>query len=129
VIEVGINLEKNLEAELTQKGGAPRQSIRGLALIDTGAQGSAVDDGVAQELGIQPIDVVKMASASEASCDANIYPVRFEILGTNIKIGAPRAMGATLRKGSGIVALIGRDVLSQCTLYYNGPAGLITLSI
>jgi len=43
-------------------------------------------------------------------------------------VDAPRAVGAAL-KAQGIVALIGRDVLQHCTLYYNGPAGQITLSI
>ncbi len=40
----------------------------------------------------------------------------------------PRATGASLA-AQGLLLLIGRDVLQQCTSHYNGTTGDITLSI
>jgi hypothetical protein len=43
-------------------------------------------------------------------------------------INAERAIGAALAV-QGYIALIGRDALINCTLFYNGPMGAFTLSI
>lgn len=51
-----------------------------------------------------------------------------QIVGTPIRVEVPRAMGANL-KPQNLVALIGRDFLQHCTLFYNGFTGQITLSI
>jgi len=37
-------------------------------------------------------------------------------------------MGAAL-SGHGLVAIIGRDLLQTCTLFYNGVAGQFTLTL
>ena len=74
------------------------------------------------------IDVVQMASASHAATQQNVYPAHLEVVGSNVHIEVPRAIGAALAS-QGIIALIGRDVLMQCTLHYNGPLGSFTLSI
>jgi len=48
---------------------------------------------------------------------------------TNIIISTQNAVGAGLGAQGGIVALIGRDIMKDITLFYNGPAGAITLSL
>lgn len=50
----------------------------------------------------------------------------FELLGGGARFEALRAMGASL-KALGLIALIGRDALSNAVLFYNGPSGEITL--
>jgi hypothetical protein len=83
---------------------------------------------MAQALSLPVIDVVQMSSASHAAADGNVYPAQLEISGVDIRIEVPRAVGAELRNQN-IIALIGRDVLGHATLFYNGIAGQITLSI
>ena len=78
-------------------------------------------------MGLPVIDVVGIASASEAEVQRNVYPVQVEVVGFPIRLQAPRAIGAEL-EGQGYIALLGRDVLQLCTIFYNGPAGEITLS-
>lgn len=52
----------------------------------------------------------------------------FEIAGLPIQINAPRTADVELQV-QGLVALIGRDLLANCTLHYNGHAGQFTLSV
>jgi hypothetical protein len=103
-------------------GGQP-----GNALIDTGASISAIDEDIAQALKIPVIDQGKMSSASHDSHPCNLYPVQFTI-GNVLVVQVPRTMGAKL-KSKGFIAIIGRDILQNCMLVYNGGMGTITLSI
>ncbi len=52
----------------------------------------------------------------------------FKSLRLIVTLNAPRAMGAALAS-QGLLVLIGRDVLQNCNLFYNGPAGQFTLSL
>ena len=58
----------------------------------------------------------------------NVYPIQIEVVGLPISIEAPNPIGAALA-AQGLLALIGRDVLQHCTLFYTGITGEITLSI
>lgn len=128
VVQVIIELGQSFAEPLVQQGQSVPQPIAGVALVDTGASTTCIDDGLAQRLGFPAIDVVQMTSASHAGTDANVYPIQMEIVGSPIKVNVPRAIGANLPP-QGIVALIGRDYLQHCTLFYNGITGQITLSI
>jgi predicted aspartyl protease len=126
IVPVSVCLEVNMAKPLLAQGkaimGAP-----GNALIDTGATISAIDEDLARELKIPVVDQGKMASASHESTPCNLYPIQITIGGVLV-LQVPRAMGAKL-KPMGLVAIIGRDILQKATLFYNGAAGTISLSI
>ena len=98
-----------------------------MALIDTGATCTCIDDELARRLGLPVIDVCTIASASHEKSEQNVYPALIELIGASISIDAPRAVGAALAS-QGIVALIGRDMLQHCLLFYNGISGELTLA-
>jgi predicted aspartyl protease len=100
----------------------------GVALIDTGASVTCIDDEAAKQLGLPVIDVVSIASASHSSTPQNVYPVALEILGGQVLIESVLAIGGPL-KVQGLLALVGRDVLRFCTLHYNGLVGQFTLAL
>jgi predicted aspartyl protease len=102
--------------------------VTGLALIDTGASGTCIDDDIAAALQLPIVDTGKMTSATEEGSVRNIYPVQIEFVGWNIRLVNNRAMGATL-KSQGLQAIIGRDMLRNCILVYNGPSGTFSLAI
>ena len=102
--------------------------VSGLALIDTGATSTCIDDETARQLQLPAIDVVTVASASHASARQSVHPVQIELVGWPIRFDAPRAIAAPLRI-QGILVLIGRDVLQHTILVYNGPTGSFSLSI
>src|SRR4029077_7905808 len=99
----------------------------GLALIDTGASGTCIDEQAAQELGLPVIDVVKMTSATHADQESKVYPIQITIP-PSLVFNVPRPIGAALAP-QGLLILIGRDLLSACNPFYNGPLGQITLSM
>ncbi len=126
-IQVTLGLAESIANTLLQTGQQPPAPIVGAAMIDTGASCTCIDDAAATQLGLPVIDVVPMISASHVNTPANVYPARIELVGSNIAVDVPRAMGAALA-AQGIVVLIGRDFLQRCALFYNGVTGAITLA-
>jgi predicted aspartyl protease len=128
VFNVQLSPALAITAALARQNALIPAPVVGMALIDTGASMSSIDNQVAASLGLSPIDVVKMSSASHASTDANVYAVHFEIMGCPIEGDVGRAIGAELA-AQGLIMLVGRDILQRCTLHYNGGAGQFTLSL
>jgi len=127
LVRVSITLEENFAQTVVQSGLQLPGPLVGWGLIDTGASHTCIDEAAARRMGLPVIDVVGIASASEAEVQRNVYPIQVEVVGFPIRLQAPRAIGAEL-EGQGYIALLGRDVLQLCTIFYNGPAGEITLS-
>jgi len=128
IVQVVLGLGESFAEPLLQQGIELPAPQTGNGLIDTGASTTCIDDGIAQQMGLPPIDVVTMASASHSSTQQNVYPIQMQIVGSPIRVEVPRSIGANLQS-QGIIALIGRDYLQHCTLHYNGLTGAITLSI
>lgn len=128
VVQVSVSVEQHIAQQLLQQGVSLPQPLNGLALIDTGATTTCIDDTAAQQLQLPVVDVATIASASHPSTQQNVYPIQIEVIGLPITINAPRAIGAPLA-AQGLLVLIGRDLLQHCTIYYNGITGSFTLSI
>ena len=128
VVQVSISVGQAIAQQVLQQGGELPPPVAGLALIDTGATTTCIDEEAAQVLKLPAIDVVTVASASHASSERNVYPISIEVVGLPIVVNAPRSIGAEL-KAQGLLLLIGRDVVQSCVLVYNGPAGLFTLTL
>jgi predicted aspartyl protease len=128
IIQVTIGVEQNIAQQLLSQGMPLPQPVPGLALIDTGATSTCIDEDVAKQLNLPVVDVVTIASASHAETNQNVYPALIEVVGIAIKFNALRAIGVPLT-AQGLQVLIGRDLLQHCTLFYNGVTGSFTLSI
>ncbi|MBV8543611.1 MAG: retroviral-like aspartic protease family protein [Acidobacteria bacterium] len=126
-VQIIFGLAASLATQIIQQGHPVPNPVSGMGLIDTGASTTCIDNSTAQAMGLPVVDVVKMMSASHAATDANVYPIQLQLIGTPIRVEITRALGAEL-KGQGIIALIGRDFLANCTLFYNGVTGGLTLS-
>ena len=126
ILQVSLTIEQNAGKGLVAQGKTVPTPRSGLALIDTGASNTCVDEQTAKDLGLPVIDVANMQSASHEKHSCNVYPV--QIITPIVTLNAPRAMGAALAS-QGLLVLIGRDVLQNCNLFYNGPAGQFTLSL
>jgi predicted aspartyl protease len=126
ILQVSVTIEQHAGKGLLAQGKALPAPKSGIALIDTGASNTCIDEQAANELGLPVIDVGSMQSASHEKHPCNIYPV--QIITPIVTLNAPRAMGAALAS-QGLLILIGRDVLQNCTFFYNGPVGQFTLSL
>jgi len=126
ILQVSITIEQNAGKGLVAQGKTLPTLKSGLALIDTGASNTCVDEQAAKDLGLPVIEVANMQSASHQKHQCNVYPV--QIITPIVTLNAPRAMGAALAS-QGLLVLIGRDVLQNCNLFYNGPMRQFTLSL
>ncbi len=128
VVQVVVTAAEPLLSQLLQQGIPAPEPVAGLALIDTGASATCIDDDAAAKLKLPVVDVVSIASASHASTKQNVYPVTFHIQGLPVTVNSLRTVGAPLA-AQGLLALFGRDLLQLFTLFYNGLTGQITIAM
>ncbi|MHB8409388.1 MAG: aspartyl protease family protein [Acidiferrobacterales bacterium] len=124
-----------------QKAGQPVPPPQlGTFLVDTGASGTCVDPSLLVALGITPkgITSVQTPSTNGAAALCPVYDVQLIVIPamqsppkTPISfmphVRSISVIGAQLVH-QGIHGLIGRDVLEQWLLIYNGQVGVFTLS-
>lgn len=118
---------------LNAAGVSPPNAATGTFLIDTGASGTCVDTTLIAALGLQPTGRVGISTPSTAGqphfCDqfdiSMFIPSSIPTAGYLIN-AVP--VIATDLKAQGLDGLIGRDVLKDCILIYNGPAALFTIA-
>jgi hypothetical protein len=127
VVQVTVGVAEFVANQLIQNGIKVPDPISGYGLIDSGASSTCIDDDIAHTLGLPIIDQAIIATPSHDATSKNVYPANIVFTGTAIKSNDFRAIGASL-SNQGIIALIGRDILSNFTLFYNGPFGEITIS-
>jgi hypothetical protein len=100
-------------------------------LIDTGADLSVVHPQILQQLGVPATRSVRIRrpGAGDGFLVASLYDVDLSIGGASpgTRWIATRVIGVAPSTPT-VLALIGRDVLGQCTLFYNGPRSELTLS-
>jgi predicted aspartyl protease len=97
-----------------------------MALIDTGATASAVDNSVVTALGVNPVGTALVGTAG-GPVTQPVYPIRTQLQGVGLTINFSRVTGAPL-SNMGLVALLGRDMLTRMMLIYDGPSSEYTLS-
>lgn len=99
----------------------------GMALIDTGASISAVDEGVLIGLGLTPTGTILVTTPSGVA-EQPLYDCEISFPGTPIPTLPFNSVAGSQLAGLGYSALIGRDVLRHCQLVYNGAEGFWTLA-
>ena|SRR5579864_1067881 len=110
----------------------PMQRMTGL--IDTGASCTCVDPVIIKALGLTPTGSTQMYTPSTGAQPhtTDQYDATLKIYVTleqaPLEVLVLPVVAAELRVGQGIDALIGRDVLRQCLLSYNGQSGFFTLA-
>jgi predicted aspartyl protease len=118
---------------LQQAGQTVPQPQLIIGLVDTGASTTAIDPGVIQALGVQPTGSMAILTPSTGAtpAQANTYDVALVIplgaSGMTFTIPAIQIFEAALSI-QGIKALIGRDVLSNSLLVYDGRSNLFSFA-
>lgn len=133
VLEVAVSVTDEHRKALAKHGEPEPNVVTGLALIDTGASVTCIDDSVAIDAGLPVVDKGRISSATDTP-EASVYAGRIvlvqkgQIMGVDTaQVEARRAFGVNIRN-QGIITLIGRDVLSQAILFYSGPEARYTLA-
>ena len=101
--------------------------VPAIALIDTGACFTAIRQGLLTSLGLQPVGITHIHSASHSNVPCPQYYVQVLMPPTVVNmwwIGTVVEMPLT-----GIDCLIGRDLLAHGVLIYSGVTASWTLSL
>jgi predicted aspartyl protease len=131
-MQIQIEIPAQLAAQLQKANQPIPKPVLGMALIDTGATCSGIDQTVVQQLGLQPVGVQKVGTAGGMH-DQSLYPARLSFPGTGFSaaeskqlLGVDLAGQVLAHLNAPMIALIGRDILARFILIYNGPAGQFT---
>jgi hypothetical protein len=105
--------------------------VTGFALIDTGASISGVHEPLLQQMNVQPVDSIPLSTPSGVG-RCSIYPARLSLPALNVTNVPVRLTGNQLNwtasDGKNVIMLLGRDILYQFLLVYNGKMNSITLA-
>jgi hypothetical protein len=121
-------------AALTAAGLAVPPAQPGIFLIDTGASCTCIDSTFLAPLGLTPTGSSPMLTPSTNGVPHQCSTYDCTLLVPNGTPSQPAFLVDPVQivetsfSGQNIVGLIGRDILSRCTLFYNGSMGHYTLS-
>ena len=125
IVEVQVAVPAVVQEVLNAAGQPLPAPVALTAMIDTGASGSVIQNGIAARLGLHPIGAVPINTPSSTGVMCAQYAIRLvfpnNVVWEAVVIEAPLA-------GQHIQGLIGRDVLAQAVLTYIGYANQFTLS-
>ncbi len=105
---------------------ATTNSVRVLAMIDTGATGTVIRQGLANKLNINPVGTMLMHTPSSNNVLCYQFDVQL-VFPNNVNVPSIIVSEAPLQ-GQHIQCLIGRDLLQHSVLIYTGYDNSFTLS-
>ena len=126
IVDLLLVVGKGAEDALKRDGNSVPEPLKIIAMIDTGASGTVIQEGLAAKLGLTPIGKEKISTPSSTGLECFVYDVRL-VFPNNTGVEGVRAIEAPL-KDQNIQCLVGRDVLSQGVLVYTGYLNQFTLS-
>ena len=76
VVQVRIAISGALERKLQEQGQPIPRPVKAAAMIDTGAAHTVIQAGLAGQLGLHPVGVVYIATASSDNVECHVYAIR-----------------------------------------------------
>lgn len=128
-VPISIEVTELLREMLNEQKVEIPKAISGIALIDTGATSTAIDNDCAKALNLPIIATQTISTPSHARHEAMVYSQGLiRLTGTPIEFSASRLVGVSL-KNQGIKILFGRDFLRHGLLIYHGLNGSISFAM
>ena len=130
-VRVTLSNPPYIAQHLRDQGEPIPDAITGRAIIDTGADQSCIAAALARVLRLRPIDTKRILTPAGSPIEAQVYWALVAFPGSSMDARGLGVLGASLADervlGEPIVMLIGRDLLQQAHLNYDGPRGVFTL--
>ena len=112
---------------MAEPGETVPAAVEGLALVDTAASRTRVDQDTGSRADLNGMDRGSISSVSHSAHSAPVFACDIEVAGLG-KIRLPRAMRVTLAN-PGLIAVIGRDASRSTDFVYNGLTGHFSISL
>jgi len=125
VVEVVLTPSVNFLKQMNINPSAAK-TVKLLAMVDTGATGTVISQGIAALLGINPIGTTMISTPSSTNVKCNQFDVQI-VIPNNVRFQSIVITEAPLQ-GQHIQCLIGRNILQHGILIYNGHDNSFTLS-
>ena len=129
-LEAQIHLPQPLINLLTSQGQTLPAPKPGIAIIDTGATRTCVDQQILTSLNLNPVGVMSLGTAAGPTQNY-IYAARIEFTTIHMVLDST-VIGVSLQgqnvNGQPVIALIGRDLLRRGLFVYSGTGGFFTLA-
>jgi hypothetical protein len=136
IVSAVIFVSQQRQAALTAAGQPIPAHVTAQALVDTGASCTCVEAGLIASLNLQVLNMVPVNTPTTGTAPQSVpqYDVQLVIPGATL--GAiplvfptiPIVALPNLGHQQGFQVLIGRDILDQCILHYNGAARFFTIA-
>ena len=127
---VGVSVPRENALKTAGLAVPPPVLVKGL--VDTGASISGVDPETIQKLGLVPTGVASVLTPSTGDVphETRSYDVRLIIPATPASwvLHALPIIESSLKQKQGFEVLLGRDVLSECLLHYDGRSKIFSLA-
>jgi len=135
---VEIHVPPQMADLLTRDGKPVPDGVSGVAIIDTGATFTSIDESILKGLGLASVGPIVSGTANGPAVH-QMYPARI-VFPTipGFDVNAQQAVGVNLtgqaiptapkQPPQRIVALIGRNLLANWLFVWNGPAGQWSIS-
>jgi len=129
LLNVTVGVTPEHEQKLRSLGIPVPEPVPGVALIDTGASITVIDESIAQQLKLRPTAIARLNHPGGVT-NRPCYPVQMLFPATALP---PRefatAVSAKVKTPKyPHIVLLGRDFLRQIRLVYNGPKGRIEMA-
>ena len=132
VVRLWVNVSSPRAAAMKAANQPVPTSVLIREIIDTGASATVIDEDTILGLGLIPTGSVHIHTPSTGStpqvCNQYDVSLWYYVPPSNHLLTAALAIIATDLTSQNIQALIGRDLLSRCTLIYNGPQNSFLMS-
>jgi hypothetical protein len=131
LIDIYLTASAQRIAVLNAAGTTPPQPVLAKALVDTGASHTSFDTSIVAQLNVSPTGIVSVITPSTGAtpCEMFSYDLGFHIPFPTGQFWSKGLWVATaadlLHQGFGV--LLGRDLLSEGMLLYDGKHGTFTL--
>ena len=127
IVEIVIVPSEPVAAKLRQEQKTV-PSFKAIALIDTGSSISSITQPIVDALGLNVHDIQGIGTPKGKKEGQFLYDVAF-ILPISMRMALAVQVVCADLEDQPYQALIGRDILSMCTLFYNGADGSFTLHL
>lgn len=130
LIPVRVQIDRTLRRAYESVARTLPMPVSGVALIDTGAVQSGIDEAVALSLGLNPVGVSELLTPTGERTKVGVFWGEVAFVETELVPLRQQFLGMKLGYLAGderVVAILGRDFLSDARLNYDGPAARYTI--